>query len=152
MKHFTTLSLLILFSTQILAQFNHSIGLKANDNYGGLNYKIFVLNNNALDLTLHSNLNLDFGLSALFEHHQDFGRRYRAVSWYYGGGVHAGKSKMSHDKKLDVGVDAVLGMGYLAQSLPLGFSLDYLPGYSKDFSGGHFEYCNWSVAVRYIIN
>jgi len=48
------------------AQLNHSVGLKANDNYSGLTYKVFMLEKSAIDLTLHSNLNLDFGILVLW--------------------------------------------------------------------------------------
>ncbi|MFT6715768.1 MAG: hypothetical protein ACJA0Q_000397 [Saprospiraceae bacterium] len=152
MKHFITLTIFLFSTFQISAQLIHSIGLKAADDYSGLNYKVFLFERNALDLTLHSNLNLDFGLSALLEQNHGFGRALRGISWHYGGGFHVGRSKMAHGKKLNFGLDAVVGMEYFARALPISLSMDYMPGYVVNFKGKHLEYNNWAVAIRYVIN
>jgi len=72
MKRVAIISLFLFSILNITGQVTQSIGLKANDNYSGINHKVFISDRNALDLTLDSNFNLDLVMVAFVENHHRF--------------------------------------------------------------------------------
>jgi len=88
MKLFYTLVLLLLvFSVQ--SQYRWCVGLKANDNYGGANFKGFLTESDAIDVTIHVGASGGRGLVVLYKRQQCF-RKSKEAYWFYGGGSQVG--------------------------------------------------------------
>jgi len=141
--------LCVVGNTQAQHYYNNAIGLRANHGYGGLTYKYFVSNSNALDFTLH--IGKGIGLTGLYEIHKATSFTPR-LSWYYGLGAHVYLS----NNQFGLGADGVIGLEYAASEIPFAISFDYIPavsfinssaGEGDSYIAGSFE--NWTFGIKY---
>lgn len=139
-----------------------AIGLKAL--WGiGLTGKFFMKQNTAIETIVHYD-GLDgtgtaLNLTALYEYHGNTGLR--RLRWYLGGGVSVGYTKLKDLPELDgmnesepnkgtlsYGLDAVAGLEYKFNKLPIAVSVDWQPSYTLN-SGGGFGSKGGGFGVKY---
>jgi hypothetical protein len=150
-KFFLVIMTVFLFSTRVQSQdYTTSLGIRGGFPYG-LTFKHFVNEDGAIELIL-STLFRGVELTALYEQHMQT-KEVPQLNLYFGGGVHAGYddySRWSADYSLGpvVGVDAIGGLEYTFDDLPLNVSLDLMPSLNML---GHFGFrINGGISVRYI--
>lgn len=129
-------------------QYVHSIGLKANDNFGGLHYKGLIYDESAIDFTFSWLATGGTGLSFLFEKQYRL-MKVQKIYGYYGGGMHIGAWTSRGERVLSYGMDGVVGIEHVATKIPFVFSLDYIPGYIFEGNRSRFDFTNWAASVRY---
>ncbi len=115
---------LLVVSLPCSAQYKWAVGLKANDNYGGANFKVFFNELYAMDVTLHKDNSGGKGLALLVKKH--FGvKKVKELHWFFGGGAQVG---MWHDSFAEIkfrgGVVGSIGAEYVVLNLPIAFALE----------------------------
>lgn len=130
------------------------LGLKANDQYSGVNLHKGFAFGLAGELTAYFNRAREWRgtIQVQKSNRLLLTRRLRGpkVFWYYGAAARMSSSKMLEKKELNYGVDAVFGLNAKGPVLPLSFSAEYLPGYSKNSMYSGMEFNNWALSCRYI--
>ncbi len=76
---------------------------------------------------------------------------FESLKWYAGAGAHVSLyDKNYYNGASFIGADAVLGLDYKPEGLPLNLSLDWQP--SLDLGGGNGFSANWAgIGVRFVI-
>jgi len=153
-KSFLTviLTFIIVFSA-FSQDYKTSLGLRAGVPYG-VTIKHFISKYNALEGIMASRWS-GFVITGLYEKESWLGK-YPSLNWYWGVGAHAGfwDAGMNPNVKSSyvgavIGADAVLGIEYTFDEIPLNLSLDLLPtvnviGYTG--WGG----INGAISIRYV--
>ncbi|MDY0100128.1 MAG: hypothetical protein RBR81_13100 [Bacteroidales bacterium] len=153
-KILLVLFLSIAFSSVTIAQdYRTGIGLRAGVPYG-LTVKHFLTESNALEGILASRWG-GFIITGLYENEHWTGE-YPGLNWYWGFGAHLGFWSVGSNPRVDetysgsvIGADAILGIEYTFDEIPLNLSFDLLPtvnliGYSG--WGG----INGALSIRYV--
>lgn len=150
------LILVLVTSVQIMANaqdYKTSIGLRAGLPYG-LTIKHFTNDVNAFEGILASRWG-GFVLTGLWEHERWTGE-YPGLNWFWGLGAHLGSWNAGLNPRFNdtyngvvIGADAILGLEYTFDEIPLNISLDLLPtinliGYTG--WGG----INSAISIRYV--
>lgn len=161
------LLILILFVTSVslskAQEYNSAIGLRLGP-LTGITYKKNLRSNLYLELIgtmrLNGFLNNSFGtnLTALVEYQRDF-NGLMGLSWFVGGGAHVGlwsgsgsNLYFTEDRMhLLLGIDAVVGLEYAFDDIPLAISIDYKPSFNFiEYFGLWFD--EVALTFRYLIN
>jgi hypothetical protein len=94
-------------------------------------------------------------MTALAEKHHDLGL-WRRLNGFYGGGAHVGFAEYQDGtegfqrNRVTAGFDAVAGLEYTFQQLPINVALDWKPEFNITGATG---FCGWcgGVSIRYAI-
>jgi len=76
--------------------------------------------------------------------------------WYYGGGAYFATYSWnsgfgSNSSSFDLGINAVIGLDYAFEEIPLNISVDWMPGFNLIGSSGFYGRTG-GLAARYILN
>jgi hypothetical protein len=126
-----------------IAQAHYTLGVGVRGgNPLGVTGKYFLSETSAVEGILAYQLVRGYGIVGLYEYHGAIGRE--PLNWFAG----AGGSLMafSIDKKVTIGVDAILGIEYTLVRRPINFSIDWKPGYSSYY---RWKLDQVAVSVRY---
>ncbi|RPE09048.1 hypothetical protein EGT74_18750 [Chitinophaga lutea] len=87
-------------------------------------------------------------LTALYQYHWDLSAlTFPGFGWYAGGGAHLGTRRIDGSSKFLAGVDAIAGVNYEFEKIPLNLSLDWKPAIHFTTSS---ELADFGVSARYI--
>jgi hypothetical protein len=130
-----------------------SLGLRVGFPYG-VTVKHFLNKTNAIEGVLASSWG-GFVITGLYENEHWTGQ-YPGLNWFWGVGAHAGFWDANRNPYIDetyvgsvIGVDAILGLEYTFDEIPLNLSLDILPSLNligQTGWGGIFG----GLSVRYV--
>jgi hypothetical protein len=130
-----------------------SLGLRAGLPYG-LTVKHFLNKHNALEGVLAARWQ-GFIITGLYENEHQTGQ-YPGLNWFWGFGGHIGFWGADENPNLEptysgsvIGVDAILGIEYTFDEIPLNLSLDLLPSVNLI---GHTGWggINGAISIRYV--
>ena len=156
-KPFLLLAFIALISLSVSGQdYKTSIGLRAGLPYG-LTAKHFLSKTNAVEGILASSFWGGFVITGLYENEHWTGW-YPGLNWFWGGGAHIGfwdtnRNNPYYDETYGgnavLGLDAIIGLEYTFDEIPLNLSIDFLPtvniiGYAG-WGGPYF-----AVSGRYV--
>ncbi len=132
------LIIVILFGSITLSfgqDYENAIGLRGGL-YNGVTFKHFLGESSAVEAMLFTRWN-GFAVSALYEIHSYTAFDVPRLNWYYGIGGHVGLFDGTYVSWLDntvatmvIGVDAILGIEYNFEEIPINISLDYKPAFN----------------------
>jgi len=148
------LSLSVFLSMASFGQdYRTSLGLRVGFPYG-VTVKHFLNKTNAIEGVLASSWG-GFVITGLYENEHWTGQ-YPGLNWFWGVGAHAGFWDANRNPYIDetyvgsvIGVDAILGLEYTFDEIPLNLSLDILPSLNligQTGWGGIFG----GLSVRYV--
>ncbi len=130
-----------------------SLGLRAGLPYG-LTVKHFLGKYNALEGILASKWG-GFVITGLYENEHWTGE-YPGLNWFWGFGAHVGFWDAGRNPNIDatyvgsvIGADAILGLEYTFDEIPLNLSLDLLPSVNLIGSTG-WGGINGGLSIRYV--
>lgn len=134
-KTIITFCILLLFTWMGKAQDYHTgLGIKAGM-APGISAKHFVTTNAALEGILTARWG-GANLTGLGEFHLPVFDT-EGMYFYYGGGIHVGmwdsgkaKDEPASGNKLNLGIDAIVGLEYAFFDIPLSLGLDWKPGFN----------------------
>lgn len=152
-----TFFILILFAAISLSSYGQdyrtSLGLRAGLPYG-LTVKHFLNKYNALEGMLASSWG-GFVITGLYENEHWTGE-YPGLNWFWGFGGHVGFWDMGRNPNVAasytgavIGVDAILGLEYTFDEIPLNLSLDLLPTVNLIGDTG-WGGINGALSIRYV--
>lgn len=130
-----------------------SLGLRAGLPYG-LTVKHFLNKHNALEGVLAARWQ-GFIVTGLYENEHQTGQ-YPGLNWFWGFGGHIGFWGADENPNLEptysgsvIGADAILGIEYTFDEIPLNLSLDLLPSVNLI---GHTGWggINGAISIRYV--
>ncbi len=130
-----------------------SLGLRAGLPYG-MTVKHFLNKYNALEGVLAARWQ-GFIITGLYENEHQTGQ-YPGLNWFWGLGGHIGFWGADENPNLEptysgsvIGVDAILGIEYTFDEIPLNLSLDLLPSVNLI---GHTGWggINGAISIRYV--
>jgi len=130
-----------------------SLGLRAGLPYG-LTVKYFLNKHNALEGVLAARWQ-GVIVTGLYENEHQTGK-YPGLNWFWGLGGHIGFWGADENPNLEptysgsvIGVDAILGIEYTFDEIPLNLSLDILPSVNLI---GHTGWggINGAISIRYV--
>jgi hypothetical protein len=153
-KTLPLLLLVTLFTINLNAQdYRTSLGLRAGLPYG-VTAKYFLNKTNALEGILASSWG-GFIITGLYENEHWTGQ-YPGLNWFWGFGGHVGFWDAGRNPNLDdtyfgavIGLDAILGLEYTFDEIPLNLSLDLLPNVNLIGYTG-WGGINGALSVRYV--
>ena len=149
-KTFILLMLLAVISFSLPAQeYKTSLGLSAGVPYG-LTVKHFTSSTNAIEGILASRWQ-GFVVTALFENEHWTGG-FPNLNWFWGVGAHLGfwdNNPYVDTNGSVVGIDAILGLEYTFDEIPLNLSLDLLPSVNI-FGATGWGGINGAISIRYV--
>jgi hypothetical protein len=144
---------IIITSVSFSQDYKTSLGLRAGLPYGAT-IKHFLNKYNAVEGILASRWS-GFVITGLYENESWLGK-YPSLNWYWGLGAHAGfwDQGMNPNVKSTyvgavIGADAVLGIEYTFDEIPLNLSLDLLPTVNVIGSTG-WGGINGAISIRYV--
>ncbi len=155
MKRTLVLLLLVsVFALSLNAQdYKTSLGLRAGLPYG-LTAKHFLNKTNAVEGILAGSWG-GFIITGLYENEHWTGQ-YPGLNWFWGGGGHVGFWDAGRNPNLDdtytgsvIGLDAILGLEYTFDEIPLNLSLDLLPTFNIIGYTG-WGGINGALSIRYV--
>jgi len=130
-----------------------SLGLRAGLPYG-LTVKHFLGKYNAVEGILASSWG-GFVITGLFENEHWTGE-YPGLNWFWGVGAHAGFWDAGRNPNVAdtyigsvIGVDAIAGLEYTFDEIPLNLSLDLLPTFNLIGYTG-WGGINGAISIRYV--
>jgi len=130
-----------------------SLGLRAGLPYG-LTVKHFLSKKNALEGILASSYG-GFVVTGLYEYERWLGN-YPGLNWFIGVGAHAGFWDAGRNPNVPetyegsiIGIDAILGLEYTFDELPINLSLDLLPTFSL-IGVTQWGGINGALSIRYV--
>ena len=130
-----------------------SLGLRAGYPYG-VTIKHFLNKTNALEGILASKWG-GFVITALYENEHWTGQ-YPGLNWFWGVGAHVGFWDEGRNPTVNetyvgavIGADAILGLEYTFDEIPLNLSLDLLPTLNLFGSTG-WGGINGGLSIRYV--
>ena len=143
-------------SAQSLGQsYKSALGLKIWGDGGGISFKTFVSNNNAVEGVGYF-WERGSRIVGLYEFHSGI-QGAPGLSWYVGPGAHIGfyNDRYYDDRYLDgngsgsfVGLDGVLGLDYKFDGVPINLSVDWQPSFEFGSNRGFIG--SWGgLGVRY---
>lgn len=151
--------LLILLVATVLSftsrgqDYRTGIGLRAGVPYG-LTVKHFLSESNAIEAILASRWG-GFVITGLYENEHWTGE-YPGLNWYWGFGAHVGFWNVGTNPRVGqtytgavIGADAILGIEYTFDNIPLNLSLDILPTVNLIGYAG-WGGINGALSVRYV--
>ncbi len=150
-KFVATVIFLVLFSqTNVFSQYYGSaIGLRLG-NASGITGKIFLGGKTYLEGMLTTRWD-GINITALAEFSQNMVDT-PGLGWYYGFGANIGfwkdRNEQDNDTDLFVGVDAIVGMEYTFDSIPMNLSIDWKP-YINIITHPGFIADEFALSVRY---
>jgi hypothetical protein len=153
-KIIVTLALTIFLVVSATGQdYRTSLGLRAGYPYG-LTVKHFLNKTNAIEGVLASSWG-GFVITGLYENEHWTGE-YPGLNWFWGVGAHIGFWDAGRNPNIDeayvgsvIGADAILGLEYTFDEIPLNLSIDLLPSVNligHTGWGGIFG----ALSVRYV--
>lgn len=130
-----------------------SLGLRGGLPYG-LTVKHFLSKTNALEGILASSWG-GFVVTGLYENEHWTGK-YPGLNWFWGFGAHAGFWDTGMNPNVDetysgsiIGADAIIGLEYTFDEIPLNLSIDLLPTFNLiGYSG--WGGLNGAISIRYV--
>jgi len=130
-----------------------SLGLRGGLPYG-LTVKHFLSKTNALEGILASSWG-GFVVTGLYENEHWTGK-YPGLNWFWGFGAHAGFWDTGMNPNVDetysgsiIGADAIIGLEYTFDEIPLNVSLDLLPTFNLIGYTG-WGGINGAISIRYV--
>ena len=122
------IAFMALLSSNASAQlYDVGLGIRAAPSFG-FSVKVFADQENALELILHRRNNIRYRITALYERHNHF-----SSNWYFFYGF-GGTLNIITDSdiqgQLGIGVDGILGLEYVAETIPISLGIDYKPGFN----------------------
>ncbi len=142
-----------LTATSAGQDYKTSIGLRAGLPYG-LTAKHFLSKNNALEGILASSYG-GFVITGLYENEHWTGE-YPGLNWFWGVGAHAGFWDAGRNPNVSatyigsvIGADAIVGLEYTFDEIPLNLSLDLLPTFNLIGYTG-WGGINGALSIRYV--
>ncbi len=130
-----------------------SLGLRGGLPYG-LTVKHFLSKTNALEGILASSWG-GFVVTGLYENEHWTGQ-YPGLNWFWGFGAHAGFWDAGMNPNIDdtytgsiIGADAIVGLEYTFDEIPLNLSLDLLPTFNLIGYTG-WGGINGAISIRYV--
>jgi hypothetical protein len=148
---FTAFSILSI--TAYGQDYRTSLGLRAGLPYG-LTVKHFLSKTNALEGILASSWG-GFVVTGLYENEHWTGK-YPGLNWFWGFGAHAGFWDTGMNPNVDetytgsiIGADAIVGLEYTFDEIPLNLSLDLLPTFNLIGYTG-WGGINGAISIRYV--
>ena len=130
-------------SSFVFAQAHYTLGVGVRGgNPLGVTGKYFFSEKSAVEGILGYQLVRGYSLTGLYEFHGAIGRE--PLNWFAGAG--GSLAAFSIDRKVTVGVDAILGIEYTLVRQPINFSVDWKPGYSSFY---RWKLDQVAVSVRY---
>jgi hypothetical protein len=143
----------VLTATSAGQDYKTSLGLRAGLPYG-LTVKHFLSKNNALEGILASSWG-GFVVTGLYEN-EHWAGQYPGLNWFWGLGAHAGFWDAGRNPNVAetyvgsiVGVDAIVGIEYTFDEIPLNLSLDLLPTFNLIGYTG-WGGINGGLSIRYV--
>lgn len=129
------------------------IGLRAGLPYG-LTVKHFLNQSNAVEGILASRWG-GFVVTGLYEKEYWTGE-YPGLNWFWGAGAHIGFWDAGYNPNINatytgsvIGIDAIIGLEYTFDDIPLNLSLDVLPSLNLIGSTG-WGGINGAISIRYV--
>lgn len=112
----------------------------------GITGKHFISDHSALEgiLSLRNN---GWMVTALYQEYNpafDVNNLY----WYYGGGAHVGYWQKYQSNHFGLGIDAIIGLEYVFNPIPLNVSLDYKPMFNL-YNLPRFMADEVAISIRY---
>ncbi len=156
-KTFLLLAFIALIGLQVQGQdYKTSVGLRAGVPFG-LTAKHFLTKTNAVEGILASTPWGGFVITGLYENEHWTGK-YPGLNWFWGAGAHLGfwdKGRNnpylsdSYGGSAVLGLDAIIGLEYTFDDIPLNLSLDLFPSFNI------FGYSGWggingAISARYV--
>ena len=130
-----------------------SLGLRAGLPYG-LTVKHFLSKTNAVEGILASSWG-GFVITGLYENEHWTGE-YPGLNWFWGVGAHVGFWDIDRNPNVQesydgavIGADAILGLEYTFDEIPLNLSLDLLPTFNLIGSTG-WGGINGGLSIRFV--
>lgn len=124
--------------------YTHAAGLRGGP-LVGISYKRFILPPGGVIEGI-AGFNFQngrvFSLTGLYEQH--FFITYQ-LNWFVG----AGATFLGNKNTFDIAADAIIGLEYMIEALPINLSLDYKPAYR--FFDGQIIYNEFALSIRYIL-
>ena len=153
-KTFLLLIAVTLLSLTLKGQdYRTSLGLRAGWPYG-VTLKHFLNEKNALEGILASNWG-GFVITGLYENEHWTGQ-YPGLNWFWGFGAHVGFWDAGRNPNVDetyvgsvIGADAILGLEYTFDDVPINLSLDLLPTFNLIGYTG-WGGINGGLSIRYV--
>ncbi len=155
MKRIFLLTVLVAMLTVTSAgqDYKTSLGLRAGLPYG-LTVKHFLNKKNAVEGILASSYG-GFVITGLYENEHWTGE-YPGLNWFWGVGAHAGFWDAGRNPNVNetyvgsiVGADAIVGLEYTFDEIPLNLSLDLLPTFNLIGYTG-WGGINGGLSIRYV--
>ncbi len=139
--------------TSSAQDYRTGIGLRAGLPYG-LTVKHFLNQTNAVEGILASRWG-GFVVTGLYEKEYWTGE-YPGLNWFWGAGAHIGFWDAGYNPNINatytgsvIGIDAILGLEYTFDDIPLNLSLDLLPSLNLIGSTG-WGGINGAISIRYV--
>lgn len=87
-------------------------------------------------------------LTALYQYHWDLSELTApGVGWYAGGGAHLGTRRIDGSSEFLAGIDAIAGVNYVFEKIPLNLSLDWKPAIHFTTAS---ELAEFGISARYV--
>ena len=149
LKHFFIFFLLLFAANRAFSQGDYAYaGGVRFGNPLALSAKYFFADAHAVEAILGIEYPRGWGLTALYEYHNDFNWRGDS-NWFVGGGF---SMMLNRNIEYSVGGDIIIGYEYTFPTLPLNFSLDWKPGYAynpKDPAEYGLDLMQAALTLRY---
>jgi hypothetical protein len=151
---FLLIAFVTLLGSMVYSQdYRTSLGLRGGLPYG-LTVKHFLSKTNALEGILASSWG-GFVVTGLYENEHWTGK-YPGLNWFWGLGAHAGFWDTGMNPNVDetysgsiIGADAIIGLEYTFDEIPLNVSLDLLPTFNLIGYTG-WGGINGALSIRYV--
>jgi len=154
MRKIIVLSVFLLVTATVFSQskstnsssYKTALGVKAFWDGGGISFKHFASDNNAIELIGYF-WNRGMRITGLYEIHGPINGA-PGLQWYIGPGAHIGFYDSRHGDGSFAGIDGVLGLDYKFNGAPINLSLDWQPSFEFGEDRGFVG--SWGgLAIRY---
>jgi hypothetical protein len=155
-KKLLVLAVIISAATFSYAQdYTTGIGLRGGFS-NGLTIRHFISESTAVEALVQTRWS-GFSVTGLYEIQRNNAFDVDRLNWYYGVGAHLGMYNStdytwsnSTGSVLVLGVDAILGMEYNFEELPINLSIDWKPAFNV-LGGTKFWGDGGALSIRYIL-
>ncbi len=142
---FVILTCSLVCNTQLKAQ-EIGAGIRLSSQ-AGFTGKFFLDQQQAIEAQLNFN-GYGYDLVGLYEYHMELSAP--EWRWYFGGGAHLGTWNHAGVNATLIGIDGIIGIEYLIQSVPIGISVDFKPAFDfSNYADNFIAHNTIGIAGRY---
>lgn len=147
------LSFVLMVSMTVISsaqEYETAVGLRGGL-YNGVTVKHFLTTKSAVEGIAATRWE-GFNVTGLYELHKYAAFDVNRLNWFYGVGAHLGSWAKDNiiGYQLSIGFDAILGLEYNLEEIPINLSIDWKPTFNlTGYSGPSFD--GGAISIRYML-